>query len=460
LPQQSKTSDWVDVPAQQAQAQGTGTGDDGWVDVPQVPGQTPGAGRAGGGAGGAGATNAATPAVNRPGAVTRFARGLRGSMGMDPEGTLSSDISDLYTGFRQLATHPVDSAKTLLEGMNESQQQVIDQAYQEQHDPNFWTRARGYVRGAESVVPFVGPILSQAGDLAREGDYAGMVGTMVPLAVGRPMEEGVRAGRSGLAASVRATPKIAGLGGYAATSGTGHPFLGYIAGRELGEILRKPAGRLADMIEPEPRTTAFGTRIGGEWVPGDETPKTTLSQTMNDEPEVVRAPIRTTPFPGPLTPEQVPEGRLTDILKSGDPRAGQEFMRRGGKVVYTPEEGYAPPRERTVFSSKPGSTSQGTEAAPISPRAKNLKTGGQPRGPTRGPTAIDEATATPHEATRSRQTGVSAARLREEMRRHPAPGMEPEQERLIRTRTQPKPTANIRSLRRQIEKRGKGNAND
>lgn len=333
---------WQDVPT-------AGTGGDEWQDVPAAP---------------------KPPSKARPGMLTRFKHGLRSSMGMDPEGTLSSDISDLGTGFKQLATHPYESGKTLLEGMNESQQQVIDKAYGEQQSPDLWTKAKGYVRGAESAIPGVGPILSRAGDLAGEGDYAGMAGTMLPLASGRPMEEGVRVGRSGLAGAVRAAPEAGGaLAGYAA--GGEHPYMGAYIGRELGRRFSKPAGRLADAIEPTPRSTGFGTKIGGSWVPegGGASPR--LASAM-DEDAVTHIPIPRREFPGetPNYMASVPRTELERLAKTGKPGAGTQIQQLGGKVLYVPEEGYAPPRSRTTY----GGRQEPSEAAPASPVSKSSGT--------------------------------------------------------------------------------------
>jgi vacuolar-type H+-ATPase subunit H len=124
------------------------------------------------------------------GSVQRYVEGLRGTMGMSPEGTFSGDISDLLSGAKHMAIHPIDSASLLLGGMAEGQQQVIDKAYEEQHDPNYWTKATGVVRGAESAIPFLGPILSSAGDKFSSGDVAGGIGAMTPVIAEPLMERG------------------------------------------------------------------------------------------------------------------------------------------------------------------------------------------------------------------------------------------------------------------------------
>lgn len=122
------------------------------------------------------------------GAVQRYKEGLRGAMGMDPTGTFSGDISDLVSGGKQIATHPLDSAKMLLDALGESQQEVINKAYLEQHDPHVLTKIKGFIRGGESAIPVLGPLLSAAGDKFSSGDIAGGLGTMTPL-VAEPLAE-------------------------------------------------------------------------------------------------------------------------------------------------------------------------------------------------------------------------------------------------------------------------------
>jgi hypothetical protein len=68
------------------------------------------------------------------------------------------------------------------------------------------------------------------------------------------------------------------------------------------------------------------------------------AQESGNMPSVVKVPIRPEPS-SPLTPESVPgpdtSGRgnlLTPLAKQGDPRAAMELMRRGRKVLFTPDD--------------------------------------------------------------------------------------------------------------------------
>lgn len=396
------SDDWTDVPAKPA-LKAKVAADSGWEDVP-AQGAAPGA-----------APATPTPAPPRPGAFTRFRQGLRTTMGFEPEGTVRGDLSQIGEGLKDEFTHPVESGKALLEGMGQSQQEVVDKAYQEQHSPNLSTKVKGFVRGAESAVPLVGPWLSHAGDTFSEGNYAGGAGEMLPGMVGAaesgdvPLRtrvgnfaaEKLRTPTGALKPGVTKVARAAGaLGGYEA----GH-YGGAVAGGYLGPTL-------ADMVIPD-RTTSLPKIRTEPWeAPSEAAALQTGSSGLPTEPSLLnKLPIRETPFDRPLTPEQVPgEPLLRQIAERGDPRAGQELQRRGQDVLYVPEEGYPPPRESTTFSSRGGGTRPQSEAAPVPPKAGDS-----------GTRAIDEATAAPYESTRARQTGVSAARLREEMRNNPAP---------------------------------------
>jgi len=122
------------------------------------------------------------PAEQQPGAIQRYKESFRGAQGFDPQGGFVSDIKDIGSGFKQMATHPLDSGMLLLKGMSDAQQGTIDKAYGEQQSPDLWTKAKGYVRGAESAIPLVGPLLSKAGDEFSSGNIAGGMGTMTPMA--------------------------------------------------------------------------------------------------------------------------------------------------------------------------------------------------------------------------------------------------------------------------------------
>jgi|ERR1700734_903678 len=87
--------------------------------------------------------------------------------------------------------------------------------------------------------------------------------------------------------------------------------------------------------------------------PGSQIPSVgSAAQESGYYPSVTKVPIRPEP-PYRLTPESVPgpdtagKGNLlSPLAKAGDPRAAQELMRRGRRVLYVPAEEYGPPRER------------------------------------------------------------------------------------------------------------------
>jgi hypothetical protein len=347
LPQSSAATpapknEWVDVPENQS-----GGGDDGWVDVP-------------------------TESKSKP-EKQGFKKSLRAGMGFKPEGGFTDDVSQIGSGFRQMATHPIDSLVDLVKGTYGAQQDTYEKGARRMNDPKLSLSERmgGAVQTAEGVIPFVGPVLSRAGEQAGEGDYAGMAGTMAPLATGRPLEEGVRMGRSTLASAVEAAPEAGGaVAGYTAVPG--HPYVGAYVGRELGRRFQGPATRLADMIRPDTRSSEFRTRIGGEWVP--EGAESRLVNEMDADP-VTRIPVPRREFPGenPNNMASVPRAELEGLAKTGKPGAGTQIQQLGGKVLYTPEP-RGNVRESTTFSSKGTPTREPDTTVPVSPRARSSET--------------------------------------------------------------------------------------
>lgn len=127
----------------------------------------------------------ATP--EKEGALSRFNDSLSTGLGAKPG--FVDTLKDMGSGLKQMATHPIDSAGLLLHGAADAQQEVIDKAYQEQQSPDLGTRAKGYVRGAYSAIPLVGPLLSKGSDEFSSGNVAGGSGTMAsvfaPAAIGK-----------------------------------------------------------------------------------------------------------------------------------------------------------------------------------------------------------------------------------------------------------------------------------
>lgn len=133
------------------------------------------------------------PPDQSPGAVQRFKESFRGAQGFDPQGGFKSDVQDIGTGFKTMFeglggkgmgdySQLWDTGMLLLQGLSNAQQSTADQASFEQMSSDPWTKAKGYIRGGEAMIPGVGPILSKAGDQFGSGDIAGGFGTMTPMA--------------------------------------------------------------------------------------------------------------------------------------------------------------------------------------------------------------------------------------------------------------------------------------
>lgn len=450
MPQLPNDDGWADVPSKPPLKAKVADAD--WADVPM------------GGTGTAAAPPAPTPPPKR-GMLDRFGRGLRTSMGFEPEGTFRGDLSQIGEGLKDEFTHPIESGKALLEGMGESQQEVIDKAYQEQQSPNLATKVKGYVRGAESAVPLVGPWLSHAGDTFSEGDIAGGMGEMTPGLVGASESGDVplRTRVGNFAAEKLRTPEGALKPNVRAVAHAGGALAGYSEGGwPMGAAGGVAGPALVDMVVPDRATglpkfkptpwepppepvepgaplpsssefyeqrgedimrrgkeqtaldkgarsearEAFRNRPG---VPESGTGKGAgagTGQSLADSVRLTKAPIRETPFTGPLTPEQVPgKPQLRGIAATGDPRAGQELMRRGERVLYTPED--MPSRGGTLLEQirgEGGDTAPGTnQPAPVSTEAGDSGTGGQYSGPERRGSVRDIGTEDPMRTARMSQ---------------------------------------------------------
>lgn len=321
------TSDgWEDVPS----ASG---GNDGWADVPQ----------------GGGAAPSVPP---RPqGMLSRYEGSLRSAMGLTPEYTsLTDDISQVGTGAYNAVRHPIDTARNI----GKAQEDVFNKAATEVRDPDPWTKAKGVVRGVESGIPLVGPLLSRAGDQFAEGDYAGGAGTMTPMLapemgeVKPTLAKVMRRPDNTLRTPFSMGAKVGGIVGGHELGGWPGMLVGRdIAPRLMEEMAPERAPERASLMggRTAPRPRGFGAyedpeaaAAGGRGPGGGEG-----AGTGNPGSGVTRLPIRNTPFDAPLTPEQIPgpdsgpNNRLETIAKTGDPRAGRELQRRGQQVIYAPE---------------------------------------------------------------------------------------------------------------------------
>lgn len=71
-----------------------------------------------------------------------------------------------------------ESLKSMYHGMSKDQQDLIDRAYFDQHQPGFSNKAAGFALGIYSAIPFVGPAIVHALDQWHSGDKAGAVGSL------------------------------------------------------------------------------------------------------------------------------------------------------------------------------------------------------------------------------------------------------------------------------------------
>lgn len=139
-------------------------------------------------------------APTQPNTFRSATESLRGGMGLKPEGGVEDDLKQIGSGIKREFTHPIDSAKLLLEGLYKGQQDVFEKGTERFNKPGVMNKVTGAAQVAESGIPGVGPILSAAGEQAEKGDYAGMAGTMLPAAFGMAAETPIGA-RAGVAAA-------------------------------------------------------------------------------------------------------------------------------------------------------------------------------------------------------------------------------------------------------------------
>jgi hypothetical protein len=129
---------------------------------------------------------------------TSFIENMRASMGLPPKGGIVSDIKDLGTGAKTIATHPIESAKMVGGSMLEAQQGTAERAAGELKDPDWMKKAHGLVREIYAGIPGIGPVMERGGtqfenaiNLISQGKYKealavmkGGMGTMTPILAG------------------------------------------------------------------------------------------------------------------------------------------------------------------------------------------------------------------------------------------------------------------------------------
>lgn len=182
--------------------------------------------------------------------------------------------------------------------------------------------------------------------------------------------------------------KTAGMvGGYAAGTTVGHPYLGGMAGRDMGP-------KLLDMIIPdrEVPVSEFPSKRGGNGASlpdaGDfyehrgadlmkRGKETRLIDKLKEQGEGGTGKVTVLPEgkqgSGPLTPEQVPgKPQLRRLAQGGESRAGKELQRRGETVVYKSTPDYSERRERINLKDAVSDSQEPSGGRPVSRKGQNL----------------------------------------------------------------------------------------
>jgi hypothetical protein len=121
-----------------------------------------------------------TPAPSEKEGFTKsFGATLPGYHEDDPLGA----FKDLWAGGKQMLTHPLDSANTLLHGVTDPMQETNQEAIQRLKSPGISSKATGAVEWLESGVPFLGPLLAKAGNQFANKDVGGGLGTTIGAAL-------------------------------------------------------------------------------------------------------------------------------------------------------------------------------------------------------------------------------------------------------------------------------------
>src|SRR5690348_9398655 len=123
-------------------------------------------------------------------ALQRFQESFRGAMGFNPEGSATSDIKDIGAGFKEMAGHPIESAKLLTHGIIDPMQATAQAGLERMRKPGLGNKIAGGAEYLEGGVPLIGPWLAGAGHQFESGDIAGGVGTMAPAIVAPLAERG------------------------------------------------------------------------------------------------------------------------------------------------------------------------------------------------------------------------------------------------------------------------------
>lgn len=92
--------------------------------------------------------------------------------------------TEALRGVAIAARHPGlewDSLKDMWNGMDASQQDVIDRAYFMQHEPGVKNKAIGFALGVYSAIPIFGPAIVHALDQWNSGDKAGGAGSLASI---------------------------------------------------------------------------------------------------------------------------------------------------------------------------------------------------------------------------------------------------------------------------------------
>jgi len=297
--------------------------------------------------------------------TTQFEKERPGPLHEDQHGEgfashLGSRLKDLVVGQAKTELSPRAKLEGAIPGVTSLR--LIQKVLQDDKARQAEGRSKAYRAGAplaESSIHELGlPMDTRAMEHAADvGDRPGVLGeAAAPVATlaagevaGRAAPGARRIGteltRDPVTGSMRPGAELAaqvagGGAGYAAGAAIGHPYaggaLGYRAGPGLMEAMFPKPKAIPDAATGVPR-------LKDQIATGDAGTGADAADTSG----VTKLPIGSEKGRGPLTPEQVPgKPQLKEIAQGGDPRAGRELQRRGEKVLYVPEGGYAPPREK------------------------------------------------------------------------------------------------------------------
>jgi hypothetical protein len=290
-------------------------------------------------------------------AIKRYAGSISPILTQNPADTLKATAEEVK--------HPKETAVNVAKGMNPyaGEQDAANIALEQMKQPGIGNKVAGGIRYLAAGIPFIGPSLVKAGEQAKAGDYAGMAGTITPIAAGAALSPTGRGAIGDAATAVKEAPgKVRGAigeaahdsrtgkltptaraigrgGGIMAGGGlgevVGHPYAGGVVGYSLGPTLLEKAF-------PEPENVRMGRiqsqaqAINSKLARGKSSPFSLEGNGKVGVPEEDES--RSIILPGeeidPMRRQsagsaaQATEGDLRRLAAAGDKSAAAELVRR------------------------------------------------------------------------------------------------------------------------------------